>query len=598
MTLSIFNFWGVLIAFMILGCSSSKSTPQVEVIKPKKSTVKKSKAEKNVVSGPTSTLLSPDFSDMTKAYGLMDVEASLLYATDFNNDGWTDLVVLPNYYSSPVFFLYDKDQSKFNKINYSPFVNPILASYLGFYDLDKDGVNDLVVGTVKQKTQVTQYPLRVFKGEINDKGEVHYTQVDSGVGSVMPTTSVIFLDYNLDGHLDLFLSNWHRHDAKFKGFVPDKLLQGKGFKFIDVSKRLIGEYDIRQETKNYHNAKPTYSASICDIDQNGYPDILTSSTSGYNNKLWLNLHDKKFGRIFRDFGKASGYAADKVGELKLKGGGNTLFSTCADYNNDTVMDVLVGELSHSYDPESRDRSSVLTGSTLSFPPKFYRTIYTNDLGMDSWNQADRRGVFFDYDIDGLEDILIDNSGLPPNPRTILFKQQKNHSYDDVATLTGIDILNPSGSIVMDINQDGLLDLVLGQNKVRNAKMTSRLYVFINKIKRNKKRSIRFFLEGDSSNSDAVGAMVTLKTNMGTIRKWVHYTFGPYPSQIEVGTTFGLGSDRRIAGVEVKWPVLDKKTKLPLVKHYNISRLRLKSHLDVTLCEGGKFFIGKSKSKCK
>lgn len=61
----------------------------------------------------------------------------------------------------------------------------------------------------------------------------------------------------------------------------------------------------------FSNARPTFGASICDVDGNGYMDILTVSSSGYDNKLWLNLFDKKKeSRVFVNYGQETGYAED------------------------------------------------------------------------------------------------------------------------------------------------------------------------------------------------------------------------------------------------------------------------------------------------
>ena len=41
---------------------------------------------------------------------------------------------------------------------------------------------------------------------------------------------------------------------------------------------------------------------------------------------------------------------------------------------------------------------------------------------------------------------------------------------------GINLLNPAGSVIGDFNNDGRMDLLVGQTNVRNAKLGSRVYL--------------------------------------------------------------------------------------------------------------------------
>ena len=154
---------------------------------------------------------------------------------------------------------------------------------------------------------------------------------------------------------------------------------------------------------------------------------------------------------FKDYGTQSHFAHDNEGLLVPRGGGNSFYSACTDYNDDGIMDVIQGEIFHAYDSENRDRSSVLTGSQFGFPPKFLRTEYHMDDGNNSWTQGDRRGSWVDFNRDGYIDVLVDNSGFPPNSRLLLFEQLSHHGFADVARDLGVDILNPSGTVLIDVN---------------------------------------------------------------------------------------------------------------------------------------------------
>ena len=544
---------------------------------------------------------SGSFHDKTREYGLENIRGVRFYAVDFNRDSWTDLVILPDYFSTPVFFQFSPQKKRFIPLIYDPFSQKVRASFLNFVDLDRDGYLDVLVGILGQRSALTEKSIRFFRGSLED-GRLIYREVQQSLTFVkgeslvnFPLASISVLDFDLDGYLDIFGGVWFsRKHSKRTRVIPDMLFKGNGFQMEDVSYLLEREGEKREVEPFYPNATPTFASSTCDVDQNGYPDILTASSNGYSNKLWLNQYDSKNkGRIFKNFAVQSGYAQDDRGAFQLRGGGRTFSTLCADYNNDSTMDIFLGELTYSYDQEDVDRSSILTGKTAKFPVGFIRTIYTHDKE-GGWSQGDRRALWFDYNNDGLMDLLVDNSGFPPVSRLVVFKQELNHSYEDRARLLGVDLVNPQGTIVLDVNGDGRLDILTGQSSIRDDFINPRLYLFENRVERRGRRSIRFFLRGVSSNIQGIGAMLTLKTNRGERRQWVEYHHGAQGSQNEEGILFGLDRGEVPREVLVRWPYQDFETK------YVLSRYRFKFFLSLTLCEGGEALIvkrGQRKGAC-
>ncbi len=536
--------------------------------------------------GPTELKGLKTFVLGNNKYGLQGVKATNIYAVDFNGDGYTDIVTLPEHFSNPHFYQYSKIENKYVRTKYDPFKEKNYCSFLAFADFNKDGVYDLVMGTLNQKTELSKHPIRIFKGKVTE-GKISYHELVGSIpNQIFPTTSLAVIDFDLDGYLDLYLGNWYDFTKKNRKVAPDVLLKGKGFIFKNVSTILGNETRYVKASKSYPNARPTMGVSTCDLDQNGYPDFLTAVSSGYGNKLWMNYFHKKAVRIFEEQGAVSHYGNDSEGDLDPRGGGNTFFSACTDYNNDGFMDVVIGELSHSYDNESRDRSSILTGNGNKKPLNFIRSEYYMDDGTVGWSQADRRGGWFDYNLDGLIDLFIVNSGFPPKSRLIVFEQSEDHSFHDVAKKLGVDIVNPSGTVVVDLNRDGLLDIATGQTHVRDASINDQLYVFENAIKTGGKRSLRFYPRGRRSNYHALGAMLVLKSKKRTQKRWVEYSSGPFPSQNEEGIVFGIDKDDIPIELMIRWPILSKSGR-PLVKKYSLDKLKFNSYVQVTACESGR-----------
>ncbi len=548
--------------------------------------------------GPTQLGPSNYFKDKTTEYGLEGIKANRIYAIDFSLDGSTDLVFLEDDYSAPKFYQYSKQEKRFKHVP-SLFSEPVIASYILFYDLNHDNILDAIVGVLNQKDGLTKIPLKVFEGKVI-KNRLSFSEVKGAI-KIKPTSSstVSILDFDNDGHLDLFVGNWFENYKGKPVAQTDILLKGNGFSFKNVSDLLVDEYTTIEDGIMYINARPTYGASTCDIDQNGFTDILTTSTSRYNNKLWMNIFTLKgVQRKFKDLGLESYYGSDVEGRLDPRGGGRSFFSACADYNNDGMIDIYMGELTHSYDHSSVDKSSILTGSFKKYPPEFIRTEYMNDITTINWNQGDRRGIWFDYNFDGLLDLLVDNSGFPPTSRLVLFKQNEDHSFENIGHLAGIDIINPIGSVVADINQDGKLDIITGQTSHRNSDISNRIYFFENNIPFEGKRSIRFFLRGKEANSQGISSMVYLQTKKGeeekTQMKWAEFSQGALPSQNEEGMYFGIGASEKLIQVKVRWPAKSNsqvRGRKALEREYNLSNYHFKFHLDITLCDSGRHFQG-------
>jgi hypothetical protein len=590
-----------LLSLTFISCSSpQKLSTDEESIKLSDELNSLSKKVQTVNYGPT-VKEAGSFIDKTSDYGLDDLYAVAFNAVDLNFDGYTDLVVLPTYYSRPKFYVWNEGLKKFERWKHDPLPLDFKSSYMLIYDLNKDKVPDLLSGVLNQRSEISQIPVKIYYGLVKN-GKLYFNEDSSALKvPVEPTSSLSLIDYDLDGWVDIFVSNWFENKNKQYLPVADRLLRNNKGKFEDVTVTVLrGESDKTSDQLFPQNAKPTYGASTCDIDQNGWPDIMTVSSSGHKNKLWMNLKESRTGeRYFEDVGPLSNYASDPDGSLIPTGGGRSFFSACTDYNDDGIMDVFIGELSHAYDNESVDRSSVLTGSRETFPPYFIRTEYVSDAQSESWNQGDRRGVWVDYNIDGRPDIIVDNSGFPPYSRLVLFEQDETRAFINVASQSGIDIVNPTGTITLDVNRDGLPDIITSQNNIRRAEIPPRLYLFQNNGKYPGRKSIKVHLHGIKSNTHGLGAMVMLYTQTKdkkiVQRRWNEYTQGGLPSQNEMGVIFGVPEGFEAVGVKVRWPYVKKSgfgSGEVIEKLYSLKGFINKDYSEVTVCEDGRILNGK------
>ena len=568
-----------ILVFLLAGCATPVP-PQKTYVARK---IKARQPASPIKPGPT----RPNnnfFIDVTHRMGLGNVVANRIYAIDFNNDGYTDLVTLPDTYSLAEFYQFSPSKKIWEKIT-SPFETSKIfrASFLAFADFDKDGVNDVIVATFNQKTELTPRPLLLFQGYLTN-GRYKLKEVPSSFPShIDPVSSLTLFDYDLDGHLDVYVGNWYDKRRSTVRPAPDRLYKGKMFTFKEQTHLLEGESKYNRSYNHYPNARPTYGVSVCDINRDGYPDILTANSSGFGNRLWIS-QGGTYG--FKDEGITTGYAFDKEGSFAYRGGGNSTFSKCADYNNDGIMDIAVGEIVMSYDNKQRDVSGILTGFNIGQTVKFIRRNYYIDDGSQLNHRGDRRGVWLDYNNDGLMDLLIDNSGFPPHSRMVLFQQESDHGFLDQSEKLGIDILNPAGSISVDFNQDGNMDIITGQVSTRNNELKKRLYAFMNNHP-NKGSIYRFYLRGQKSNAKGLGGTVVLRSNKYFYIQAVDNIYGFFPSQNEEGVRFVLPPDEKLEFVEVHWPLTEKS--YPLLKRYPLNPKKSSKNHSYTLCETGKYY---------
>src|SRR5690606_31405662 len=107
------------------------------------------------------------------------------------------------------------------------------ASYLVFMDFDKDEVLDLVSGVLNQRSEVSQIPLKFYKGVLRE-GKLYFEEVEKAFQLAPgPTSSLSVLDYDLDGYPDLFMGNWLESRGGEYLPVADRLLRFVNDKFVD-----------------------------------------------------------------------------------------------------------------------------------------------------------------------------------------------------------------------------------------------------------------------------------------------------------------------------------------------------------------------------
>jgi len=416
-------------------------------------------------------------------------------------------------------------------------------------DYDNDGFDDLFL---------TYYGKDVL---YHNNGDGTFTDVSekAGVAGAKPrwNTGCAFVDYDRDGHLDLFVANYIDLDLAtapvpesgpclYKGILvacgPPGLNGGKNILYHNNGD---GTFTDVSESAGITKASGTYGLGVltADFDNDGWPDIYVANDSTPS-ALYQNQKNGKFEDIAIEAGCALSADGKPQAGMGLSAGDYDL-----DGNLDIVKTNFAGDTPSLY--HNRGDGS------------FDDATFTGGLGAHTQFLGWGCG-FFDFDNDGWPDILICNGHVYPEveqlhteagypQRKLLYRNQRNGHFEDVSFNAGAGISTPSasrGAAFGDFDNDGDVDVVV--NTVNGLPQLLRCD---SRLSRNwlKVRTI-----GVKSNRSGIGARLKCVTTppretrphaqIDEVRSG-----GSYISQNDLRIHFGLGEAVRADLLEVHWP---------------------------------------------
>jgi enediyne biosynthesis protein E4 len=517
---------------------------------------------RRIFSAPPSppTPLGFSFADVTAAAGLQFQHNSGAFGgiflpetlgsgcafLDFDNDGWQD-ILLVNGMDWPGHKRQKSTLKLYRNNRNGSFTDVTRAAGLDIEmygmgvavgDYNNDGFPDIFITCVGQS--------HLFR----NNGDGKFSDVTRAAG-LSPrqgfSTSALWIDYDRDGLLDLFVCNYVRWspehdvfcslDGTHKSYCTPEAYRGDTCWLLH--NRGDGTFeDVTATSGVFDSSSKSLGVAMFDYDQDGWPDLLVANDT-QPNKLYRNLRNGKF----KDVAVEAGLAFSSDGKARAGMGVDT-----GDFDNSGRPAVAIT----NFDNE-------MIGLYRSISASAYDDISVPaGIGGPSKNTLGFGCAFLDVTLDGFLDLAVANGHIDQTVRNIrgnvgyaqpphLFLNGGNGKFHDAAAEVAGGFDKPKvgrGLAYGDFDRDGDLDLLMTTNN-------GPAYLFRND-QSSGNRGIRVRLIGTKSNRDAIGATVRIFHN-GQSQSRIVRGGSSYLSQSELPVTFGLGQRDKIDRLTIDWP---------------------------------------------
>jgi enediyne biosynthesis protein E4 len=467
---------------------------------------------------------------------------------DYDNDGWQDILFVnsmdwpehKNGKSFPALYHNNHDGTFTDVTRDAGLAVEMYGMGCAIGDYDNDGYPDIYITAVGSNHLF--HNLRNGKfSDVTAKARVS----DAGF-----STSAVWFDYDNDGKLDLFVSHYVDWsvakdqycslDGKNKSYCTPQAYKGQSSTLFHNKGNGIFE-NVTKRAGLYDPTSKSLGIALVDYDSDGWLDLFVANDTEPN-KLYRNNHDG----TFTDVAVLSGVALSETGRARAGMGVDA-----GDYDGSGRQSLIIGNFTNeSMSLYHNDGSGLYTDEAAS-----------SGIGQMSIQSLTFGCFFFDYDLDGFQDIFAANghvsddiSVVQPNmkyaQRPSLFHNKGNSKFEEVSGKLGqslqIEVVG-RGAAYADFDDDGDLDLVITSNNG-----AARL---LRNDNGNQNDMLRVKTVGTRSNRDGIGAKVTVKTNKGMSQMQMVKSASSYLSQSEMPLTFGLGKpeEGKTLTLQIVWP---------------------------------------------
>ena len=512
-------------------------------------------------------------------------------AGDFNNDGLIDLFFAANQGDDKLYLnegtLHFKDVTAAAKIPQ----DSGWSTGVSVVDINNDGLLDIYICRVgKYETLNSHNQFLICKGI--DKNGIPYYRDEAeayGLAFVGFSTQAAFLDYDMDGDLDMYLLNHSLHQngtygprqqllEKTNPLSGDRIYRNDNGHFTDVTKQT----GIHSSVLGYG-----LGIAVADINLDGYPDIYVGNDFHENDYLYINQHDGTF--------------KDMREESMMHSSQFTMGVDIADITNDGLPEIITMDML-PYDPyilkrsegsDQYDVQNIKLGYGFDYQysynnlqynrgnGQFSETAFYSGVAATDWSWS---ALFLDFDNDGMKDLFITN-GIPKRLNDIdyinyvssdemqakirmnnvdgkdmaltdkfpqikipnkFYKNNGQLQFTDMGQAIKNDTSTYSnGAIYADLDNDGDLDIV-----VNNIDDPALLYQNKTNDKKDKPY-IELKLKGAANNINAIGSKIIAFAG-DSVRTYEKYPVHGFLSSMEIPLHIAVGKPS-IDSMYLVWP---------------------------------------------
>lgn len=455
---------------------------------------------------------------------------------DYNQDGYIDLYITSGTWSEGVSedpkpdklpenrLFRNRQDGTFEDVTKKAGVGgPWYTMGVTVGDFNNDGYPDLFLSNYGQNVLLKN----------NGNGTYSDVTKHAGVsGGNEFSVGAVWLDYDNDGLLDLYVGNYLNFDPEYKYFyAPDGF---PGPMAYDSQKDVLyhnngdGTFkDVTESMGIVDRDGRAMGVGAADYDMDGFVDIYVANDHTLN-----YLFHNDGGKKFTDRGTMTGTAFSQAGEATI-----SMSVDFADFNNDGLLDMFVSDDTYCSLYKNEGNGVYTDKSYVSG----LATVCAQFVG---WSSS-----FVDYDNDGDVDIFKTNGELKHlyGQEDQLLENMGDEKFVDVSLNRGEYFKKEyvgRGTCIGDYDNDGDMDVLIVNLNDRCR--------FLRNNKGNQNSWLILRLIGTSSNRDGIGARIKISSDGREQITQKKSTTG-YLSQNDPRIHFGLGKSEMIERIEINWP---------------------------------------------